>query len=160
MIRFATQNDSDQIAGIYNYYIEHTTATFEDVPLAGEEIEVRMLAGQKLGTWLVSEHNGNVQGYAYSAPWGQHQGYRTSFETTIYLNHSYVGKGLGFGLYCRLIEELRAKRLHAAIGIIGLPNPASVALHEKVGFVKAGEFKEIGIKFDNWVDVGYWQLLL
>ena len=160
MIRFATQNDSDQIARIYNYYIENTTVTFEEVPVAGKEIEARILEDQKVGTWLVSEHNGNVEGYAYSAPWGERKGYRTSVETTIYLNHVYAGKGLGFELYGNLIEELRAQQLHAVIGIIGLPNPASVALHEKLGFLKTGELKEIGTKFDKWVDVGYWQLLL
>jgi len=160
MIRPATRNDSDQIAAIYNHYIENTAATFEDVPLTGAEVESRLLVGEKIGTWLVSEHNGNVVGYAYSAPWGEREGYRASVETTIYLDHKHVGKGLGFDLYSMLLEQLRAQQLHAAVGIIGLPNPASVALHEKLGFEKVGELKEIGNKFNKWVDVGYWQLLL
>ncbi len=160
MIRPATRNDSDQIATIYNHYIENTTVTFEEAPLDGPEIESRLLAGEQIGTWLVSEHNRIVVGYAYSAPWGAREGYRTSAETTIYLDHRHVGKGLGFELYGSLLEELRAQQLHAVIGIIGLPNRASVALHENFGFEKTGELKEIGTKFNKWVDVGYWQLLL
>ena len=160
MIRSATRNDSDQIAAIYNHYIENTRVTFEEKPLSSSEIESRLLAGEKIGTWLVSEQHGHVVGFAYSAPWGEREGYRTSVETTIYLDHSHAGKGLGFELYGRLLEELRAQQLHAVIGIIGLPSPASVTLHEKLGFKKSGELKEIGTKFDKWVDVGYWQLLL
>jgi phosphinothricin acetyltransferase len=63
-------------------------------------------------------------------------------------------------LYEALLAELKARKLHSAVGIIALPNPASVALHEKLGFKKIGHFAEVGWKFDRWVDVGYWQLIL
>ncbi|MEO6689130.1 MAG: GNAT family N-acetyltransferase, partial [Dokdonella sp.] len=69
-------------------------------------------------------------------------------------------RGIGFELYSSLLEALRATRTHAVIGGIALPNAASIALHEKLGFRKIGQFHEVGRKFERWVDVGYWQLLL
>ncbi|MGI9318922.1 MAG: GNAT family N-acetyltransferase [bacterium] len=160
MIRPATDNDSDQISVIYNHYIENTNVTFEDVPLTGEDVRLRLQSIRKVGTWLVSVHHGNVVGYAYSMPWGEREGYRTSVESTIYLDQNRIGKGFGFKLYATLLEQLRAQQHHTVVGVIGLPNPGSVALHEKLGFKKSGELKEIGTKFDKWIDVGYWQLFL
>ncbi len=155
MIRPATPEDSDQIASIYNHYIANTTVTFEEAPLTSAQIETRLATG----TWLVSEQAGQVLGYAYASQWAERIGYRHSVETTIYLDHEHLGKGLGFELYSMLLERLRTQQLHSAVGIIGLPNPGSVALHEKLGFQKVGELKEIGSKFGEWVNVGYWQLL-
>lgn len=155
MIRPATPEDSDQIASIYNHYIANTTVTFEEAPLTSAQIETRLATG----TWLVSEQAGQVLGYAYASQWAERIGYRHSVETTIYLDNGHLGKGLGFELYSMLLERLRTQQLHSAVGIIGLPNPGSVALHEKLGFQKVGELKEIGSKFGEWVNVGYWQLL-
>jgi len=58
------------------------------------------------------------------------------------------------------MDELRAIDIHAVIGGISLPNPASIALHEKLGFEKIGQFKQVGRKFDQWIDVGYWELIM
>ena len=155
MIRPATPEDSDQIASIYNHYIANTTVTFEEAPLTSAQIETCLATG----TWLVSKQAGQVLGYAYASQWAERIGYRHSVETTIYLDHEHLGKGLGFELYSMLMERLRTQQLHSAVGIIGLPNPGSVALHAKLGFQKVGELKEIGSKFGEWVNVGYWQLL-
>ena len=72
----------------------------------------------------------------------------------------FIGRGIGSELYCALLAEMRACGMHCAIGGIALPNPASIALHEKLGFRHIGQFREVGWKFGKWVDVGYWELLL
>ncbi|BAX79424.1 phosphinothricin acetyltransferase [Labilibaculum antarcticum] len=71
-----------------------------------------------------------------------------------------TGKGIGTKLYQELIERLTKLDLHVAIGGISLPNDESIALHEKFGFEKVAHFKEVGYKFNKWVDVGYWELIL
>ena len=160
MIRPVKLEDSQQIASIYNYYIEHTLVTFEQVPLTSAQMEARLSSVlNEGGLWFVSEEQGHVNGYAYSTPWGTREGYRTSVEATVYLSAEHTGKGLGFSLYSHLLEQLRAMQIHSVIGVIGLPNPGSVKLHEKLGFEKVAGLKEIGRKFDTWVDVGYWQRL-
>jgi phosphinothricin acetyltransferase len=81
-------------------------------------------------------------------------------ESTVYLDHHSVGRGLGTMLYEALMVELQHKAWHVVIGGIALPNAASVALHEKLGFTKAAHYHEVGIKFDRWIDVGYWEKTL
>jgi phosphinothricin acetyltransferase len=71
-----------------------------------------------------------------------------------------VGKGFGTKLYDELFSRLRKKKLHVAIGGIALPNPSSIKLHEKFGMEKVAHYKEVGYKFGEWVDVGYWQVQL
>ena len=78
----------------------------------------------------------------------------------MYLDPDHIGRGLGTALYQRLFEELRKAGIHTAIGGIALPNPGSIALHEKMGLKKVAHFAEVGQKFGRWVDVGYWQGLL
>jgi phosphinothricin acetyltransferase len=81
-------------------------------------------------------------------------------ETTVYVAPDHRRQGHGIKLYTALIEHLHDRDLHCAIGLIALPNTESVALHEKLGFRKAGELSEVGWKFGKWVNVGYWQLQL
>ena len=78
----------------------------------------------------------------------------------MYLAPAAVGQGIGTRLYTALIAELRRKGLHCVVGGAALPNPASVALHEKLGFVKVAHFREVGFKHGRWVDVAYWELIL
>jgi L-amino acid N-acyltransferase YncA len=86
--------------------------------------------------------------------------YRYSVESTVYLDPSFTGKGVGTRLYERLLASLRASGIHVVIGGIALPNPRSVAFHEKFGLTKAAHFNEVGFKFGEWIDVGYWQARL
>ena len=81
-------------------------------------------------------------------------------EASVYLAPHATGQGLGSRLYQALIAELRQRNLHCVIGGAALPNPASVALHEKLGFSKVAEFREVGFKFGRWIDGAYWELLL
>jgi L-amino acid N-acyltransferase YncA len=160
MIRTATPSDAAAIATIYNHYIEHTVITFEEVPVSSGEIAARMTANGDTFPWFVCERDGTIAGYAYSAPWHKRAAYRNSVETSIYLDHSAIGSGVGTELYRHLLTDLTERKRHVAIGGIALPNDASVALHEKFGFEKAAHYREVGRKFDRWIDVGYWQKIL
>ena len=160
MIRPATKDDAQAIARIYNHYVLNTVVTFEEQAIPASEVARRM---DKVFTaslpYLVTLQDDRIAGYAYAAPWHDRSAYRYSVETTVYLDAGVVGKGLGSALYRTLLEKLKEKRLHVAIGGIAIPNPASVALHEKLGFKKVAHYTEVGFKFDRWIDVGHWQCL-
>jgi phosphinothricin acetyltransferase len=161
-IRAATPADAAAIVAIYNYYIAETVVTFEEVPLSTAEMTQRIddVTRHAGYPWLVHESNGSVDGYAYAASWKSRAAYRYSVESTIYLRRDAAGRGTGVRLYGALIDELRRLEVHNVIGGIALPNAASVALHEKLGFVKIGDFHEVGWKLGQWIDVGYWELIL
>jgi phosphinothricin acetyltransferase len=159
-IRAVTEADSSAICEIYNHYIEHSIITFEETPVAVEEMAVRIGEITAALPWYVFDRAGEVLGYAYASAWKSRCAYRYSAETTVYLAERATGQRIGTRLYERLISELRSKSFHNAIGGIALPNEASVALHESLGFEKVAHFKQVGWKFDRWIDVGYWELLL
>ena len=160
MIRTAKPEDAEQIAEIYNYYILNTTVTFEKTPVSYEEMRSRVENTMVKYPWLVVEIENRIEGYAYATDWKPRWAYRHSVETTVYLKHGQSGKGYGTMLYTQLIADLKKLKVHTMIGGIAQPNEASIVLHEKLGFVKVAHFKEVGYKFDEWVDVAYWQLVL
>jgi len=160
MVRSATSEDSNQITDIYNYYILNTTVTFEKTPITEDIIKKRVEDTQVKYPWLVLEVDGIIQGYAYATDWKPRGAYRHSVESTVYLRDGQSGKGYGSLLYSKLLEVLKQLNVHTVIGGIAQPNEGSIVLHEKFGFKKVAHFKEVGYKFDEWVDVAYWQLLL
>jgi L-amino acid N-acyltransferase YncA len=161
VIRPATRSDADAVTDIYNHYILNTVVTFEEQPVSSGEIADRIESiGSARLPWLVAEQGGKVAGYACASKWGGRCSYRFSVESTVYLDPSAVGRGIGTGLYSALLEILRDKSMHVVIGGIALPNAASIALHERLGFRKVAHFSEVGFKFGRWIDVGYWQLEL
>lgn len=160
MIRSCAPRDAPAICDIYNAYVRDTVITFEETPVSTAEMTQRIADVTASFPWLVAEEKGAITGYAYATPWKARSAYRFSVETTVYVAPAYMRRGLGAALYRELIAALRKLDVHCAVGGIALPNPASVALHEKLGFTKIGQFVEIGRKFDRWVDVGYWELIL
>jgi L-amino acid N-acyltransferase YncA len=160
MIRPATPADADAIGAIYNPYVTGTVITFEETPVAAAEMAARIATLTGTHPWLVHEDAGQIQGYAYAGPWRTRAAYRHAVETTVYLDAAQSGRGLGSALYDALLAQLRHRGFHCAMGGIALPNPASVALHEKMGFRKVAHFSEVGWKQNRWIDVGYWQCLL
>jgi phosphinothricin acetyltransferase len=160
-IRAATIADAEAVAEIYNHYVTKTAVTFEEEEVSPSEIAQRFKAVWSASLpWLVAEVNGQVTGYAYASMWHGRSAYRFSTEVTVYLAPAHAGRGIGSRLYGRLFPILRDRGVHAVIGGIALPNEASVALHEKFGLEKVAHFKEVGYKFDRWIDVGYWQRIL
>ena len=160
MIRPVTVDDAVRICEIYNPYALQTIVTFEESPVAPDEMRERIRKTLQGFPWLVCEENGTLQGFSYASKWKGRCAYRYAAESTIYLRAEAIGKGFGSLLYGALLAELRQQGMHTVIGGIALPNDASVALHERFGFRKVAHFKEVGRKFGEWIDVGYWQLLL
>ncbi len=110
--------------------------------------------------WIVLEQDASVVGYAYATKWKARSAYRFSVESTVYPAQHAIGQGLGTHLCYALIDRLRSLDINTVVGVITLPNPASVALHEKIGMRKVAKFERIGYKFSAWRDVGYWQMCL
>ncbi|WP_421763643.1 GNAT family N-acetyltransferase [Ekhidna sp.] len=162
MIRFAKSEDAQSIVAIYNHYILHSHATFELTEIDTDEMISRIHKVQKEFNlpWLVMEIDKEIVGYAYATQWKARVAYSKTVETSIYLHKDQGGKGYGKPLYNELMSQLKLLGYHAIIGGMSLPNEASQALHEKIGFIKIAEFKEVGFKFNQWIDVGYWELIL
>jgi L-amino acid N-acyltransferase YncA len=160
MIRPATSADAGAIAAIYNHYVTSTTITFEEEAVSQSEMASRIESVSAQLPWYVYERDGAVAGYAYATPWRVRSAYRFSVETTVYVAPGCARQGIGLQLYSALIDALRSRDIQVVLGGIAQPNPASVALHESLGFEKVAHFKRVGRKFEQWIDVGYWELQL
>jgi L-amino acid N-acyltransferase YncA len=147
MIRNATLNDVGAICAIYNPYVVESTISFEEQMVSSETMSARIMEVATALPWLVVELDAGVIGYAYATPWRVRPAYRYSVETTVYVAPQFHGRGIGRMLYVELIARLQALGIHRAMGVIALPNPGSVKLHEKLGFKKVGHFEEVGRKF-------------
>ena len=160
-VRPALPADGEAIARIYNHYIQNTVITFEEEPVSARTMVARVAEVQGASLpWLVADLDGVVVGFAYASKWKVRSAYRYSVETTVYLECGRAGQGIGTRVYGELFPILRAAGIHVAIGGAALPNEASVALHEKLGFEHVATFRQVGFKHDRWVDVAYWQIVL
>jgi phosphinothricin acetyltransferase len=160
-LRAARPADAAAIAAIYAPYVTDSIVSFETEPPSGEEMRARIEACGDLYPWLVAEDSdGSILGYAYATAFRPRLAYRYSVETTVYLAAGAGGRGIGHALYGSLIATLVAQGFAQAIGAVTLPNPASVRLHEKLGFTRAGIYRQVGYKMGRWLDVGLWQRVL
>ena len=160
MIRNVKTCDAKDIALIYNYYIENSTITFETDSVSEEEMACRIVDISEKYPYFVYEDCGKVVGYCYVSSWKKKTAYNKTVESTIYIDKDFQNKGVGRALMNKFINELREKSFHAVIACITIPNPISVKLHEELGFRQVSEFREVGFKFEKWLDVGDWELLL
>jgi phosphinothricin acetyltransferase len=160
MIRSVKESDAEAIRGIYNYYIENTVITFEEVPLSPAEMSARIRTISASYPYLIREDEGEVTGYAYVNIWKERTAYKYSAETSVYLKHGTQGKGRGKELLGSLLEAVRTGPLHVLISGITLPNEPSIGMVEHFGYKKIGQFHEVGFKKGRWLDVGYWELTL
>ncbi|MDQ1747615.1 MAG: hypothetical protein QOD07_1878 [Frankiaceae bacterium] len=158
-IRPATPADAAAIAAVYRPYVTDTVISFETEPPDADEIARRMAAPPLL-PWLVAERAGAVTGYAYASAHRARAAYRWSADVSVYLEPGERGRGTGRALYARLVEILRELGYVGAYAGVTLPNPASVGLHEAMGFRPVGVYRGVGHKFGRWYDVGWWQLPL
>jgi phosphinothricin acetyltransferase len=153
-----TPADAGPIAAIYNHYVTNTIVTFEEELVSEAEMARRIDEVRSIPLpWLVAREGERVAGYAYATRWRARWGYRFSAEVTVYLDPAMARRGIGSKLYGGLFPLLERQGLHAIVGAIALPNPASVALHERFGMRQVAHFSEVGFKLGRWVDVGYWQ---
>ena len=154
MIRKVQISDAKAICNIYNYYIQNTIITFEEEPVSEQEMKNRIKSSSL--PWLVSENENQLIGYAFASEWKSRCAYKYSVESSVYLE----GRGIGTPLYKELLKQLDDLNYHTIIAGIALPNDISVKFHEKFGFKKVAHFKQVGLKFNKFIDVGYWQLFL
>ena len=160
VIRAAAASDAAACAAIYAPYVRDTIITFEIDPPDAAEFAARIEKAQARHAWLVVEVDGTVAGYAHAGSHNPRAAYDRTATLGIYLAASAQGRGLGRTLYTALIEDLAAKGFHALLGIITLPNDASIALHEKLGLTQVGHFHEVGWKQGRWLDVVWLERLL
>lgn len=154
------QRDAAACAAIYAPSVESTPISFELAPPDAAELARRIEKYSATHRFLVAEADGEVVGYAYACRWRDRPAYDWAVEVSVYVDAAHHGEGVGRALYTELLDRLRAQGFRVAVAGITLPNPASVALHESIGFAPIGALREIGWKRGAWHDVGYWQLLL
>jgi phosphinothricin acetyltransferase len=156
-IRLASDADADGIAEIYRPVVESTTISFETDAPDREEMARRVHDTLKAYPWLVCEVEGRLAGYTYATRHRVRGAYRWSVDTSVYIDERCRRRGVGRGLYESLFGILAAQGYFNAYAGIALPNPASVALHESMGFEPIGVYRGVGVKLGRWCDVGWWQ---
>lgn len=160
IIRNARASDARSIQAIYAPIVETTTISFEENAPDAEEIAARIAFISQSHPYLVAEDANTVVGYAYASQHRARPAYRHSVDVSVYIAEAGRRRGIGRQLYERLFAALVARGFHAAYAGIALPNAPSVGLHEAMGFVPVGIYREVGQKFGQWHDVGWWQRLL
>lgn len=157
LIRLATEADAEAVAEIYAPVVRDTAISFEMLPPDAAAFRERIKDVLRLAPWLVREDDGRITGYAYASIFRARPAYRFTVETTVYVREGQRGRGVGRSLYDDLLPRLVRQGFRRAIGGITLPNAASVALHEALGFTPVGVFRAVGFKFGRWHDVGFWE---
>lgn len=159
-LRPAGPDDAAAIAAIYAPFVEGSMISFELEPPDAAAMRDRIAAGGALYPWLAAEEEDEILGFAYASAFRPRPAYRYAVETTVYVRQDRHGRGIGGFLYRPLLATLEAQGFAHAFAAISLPNPASVAIHERHGFSHAGTYRQVGFKHDGWWDVGLWQRML
>jgi L-amino acid N-acyltransferase YncA len=160
MIRLATPEDAVGVQAIYAPIVRDTTISFEWEPPSVEDMRKRIAEVVERMPWLVCEHGGEILGYAYAGPHRVRAAYQWSVDVSVYIQAQARRSGVGRGLYRSLFALLVLQGFYHAYAGITLPNPASVGLHEALGFTPVGVYPAVGYKLGGWHDVGWWQLTL
>ena len=153
--------DAQRVAEIYRPYVEGTVISFEEVAPSVAEVAGRMQSVLDWTPWLVAvDENDRVIGYAYASRHRERAGYRWSVDLTVYVDSSFQGRGVGRALYGELLPILRRQRFVNAYAGVGLPNDASVAIHQSIGMARVGVYEKVGWKLGRWVDVAWYSMRL
>lgn len=156
-IRRATFDDSKTINRIRNFYIRTSTSNLGYRELSDEEFLQMMYKRDEKTPFYSVENNGEVIGFGSISYFGDKEGYRVTAELGLYLDETHKGSGFGKKLLSFLIDEAKKHGFHSAISRITSENSVSISLHEKAGFLKVAHLKEVGRKFDRFVDVLFFQ---
>ena len=159
-IRLAEQADLEQFAEIVNHYIETSSINFHDRAQSEEDWEATWAVLHERYPFVVAEQDGVLGGIAYATPWKLRGAYDWTCEVTVYIRAGHERQGLGKTLSKRMLEILEAQGYRAIVAVIALPNEASVALHQSLGYQLMGTLQNLGFKRDKWHDVSFWELQL
>jgi phosphinothricin acetyltransferase len=159
-IRSVAVSDAEAVREIYAPFVSDDATSFEVVVPDLGEVERRIQMQRDRYPWLVFERDAKVLGYAYASAHRSRPAYQWCVEVSVYVDPQAHRRGVGRALYEALFELLRRQGFVNAYAGITLPNPASMGLHESLGFVSVGIFRQIGFKFDRWHDVACLHLRL
>jgi phosphinothricin acetyltransferase len=159
-IRLATVGDLAGAAAIYDDQVRTGISTFDLEPPPLSYWEHHLASTEPGDHFLVADDEGSIVGFAYSSSYRPRPAYHLTRETSVYLGEQARGHGLGRRMYDDLIDRVRSDGIHVVLALVALPNPASVALHEACGFEHLGTMREVGRKFDRWIDTAWYQLRL
>ncbi len=157
VVRPAAPGDVAAMLDIYRPVVLETAISFEFEPPTVDEFAGRLAAVTARDPWLVAELGGRVAGYTYASDFRTRPAYGATRETTVYVADWARGRSVGTSLVGELLALLAGAGIRQVIAGIALPNPASVALHERMGYRYVGTFPAVGHKFDRWHDLGFWQ---
>lgn len=161
-VRDGGPDDLPSVAAIYTHYVLKTTTTFNTAIRTPKQWTDRYDTFVQNGPYhfLVAERDGNVVGFVETQPWRPKPAYDSSIEVTVYTEPTRQRSGVGSALYGALFERLADSDFHRAYAIIALPNEASIAFHERFGFVHRGTLTEVGFKLGRWIDTAIYERAL
>jgi L-amino acid N-acyltransferase YncA len=159
-VRPASAADLPGAAAVYDEQVRTGISTFDLEPPPVSYWEHHLTSTEAGDHFLVADDEGEIVGFAYSSAYRPRPGYRLTRETSVYLSERARGQGLGRRMYDDLLDRVRADGIHVVLALVALPNPASIALHEACGFEHLGTMREVGWKFDRWLDTAWFQLTL
>ena len=157
LIRVAREQDAQAIADVYAPAVTGRSTSFELTPPDATEMGRRVVTVLQQYPWLVCESSEMVLGYVYATAHRDRAAYRWSVDVAAYVSETAHRRGIGRALYTALFEILALQGYRSACAGVTLPNPASVALHEAMGFVQVGVYHRIGYKFGKWHDVAWFE---
>jgi phosphinothricin acetyltransferase len=155
--RLASSSDASGILAIYEPIVRETAISFELEPPTLVEMQARIEAVGAIFPWLVADSDDGILGYAYANHHRERPAYQWSVDVSVYVAEPARGRGVARALYEQLLSLLVELGYYTAYAGIALPNDASVALHESIGFKPIGIYRNVGHKLGKWHDVGWWQ---
>lgn len=159
-LRLALASDAEAILAIYAPVVRDTPISFETEVPSVDEMRGRIAKYLETYPWLVLERDGRLDGYAYASAHRDRKAYQWSVDVSCYVHGDARRRGVGKRLYTALLAILERQGFHAAFAGIALPNAASTALHEAVGFREIGRYREVGYKAGAWRDTAWYQCML
>jgi phosphinothricin acetyltransferase len=159
-LRLATLDDAEEMRTIYNLEVETSTATFDLVTRSSEDQRAWLAERSGAHAAVVAVNDGEVVGFASLSPYKERAAYRTTVEDSVYVRRDHHGHGIGKALLGEMLDVARRHGFHAVMARIEATREPSVALHRSCGFELVGVEREVGRKFNRWLDIALMQRLL
>jgi L-amino acid N-acyltransferase YncA len=159
-LRSARAADLAAISDIYNHYVARSTCTFALQPETLDERKAWFAGRGQIHPVLVTEEAGAVIGWASLSPWNKRCAYAQTVESSVYIHHDHHRRGLGKALMVEMLQMAVELKLHSLIAGVSADQPASLRVHQRLGFSEVARFKEVGFKFGKWLDVIYLQKMI